>query len=246
MANEAQPCPCELGDQLDYEGLGKEIQIEHMKAYISVPKTSTNKAIIVVQDIFGWTLSNTRSIADLLASHGYIAVVGDFFVGQEPWNPNDDFANFPKWIESRQASNTYKEVDVLLKYLKEQYHATSIGAIGFCWGGSVTHYLMLKYPELKAGVAFYGLVREDREKYQLLGPTLFIFAENDFVIPLEQVTSLDQNLKKHCTADYKVKVFPKQTHGFAHRKKEDINPDDKPYILEARKDMLEWLKKYVN
>ncbi|XP_075044356.1 carboxymethylenebutenolidase homolog isoform X2 [Mixophyes fleayi] len=246
MANEAQPCACELGDQLDYKGLGKEVQIEHIQAYVSRPETSTDKAIIVVQDIYGWELPNTRYIADLLASQGYTAVVADFFVGKEPWKPTNDRATLFSWLETRPANNTYKEVDVLLKYLKEQCNAKNIGVIGFCWGGIVTHYLMLKYPELKAGVAFYGIVREECDKYGLLNPTLFIFGDNDPIIPLEQVSLLDEKLKEHSKADYKVKVFPKQTHGFAHRKKEDINPEDKPYILEARRDMLEWLRKYVN
>ncbi|XP_044151661.1 carboxymethylenebutenolidase homolog isoform X1 [Bufo gargarizans] len=246
MANEARPCPCELGDQFDHKNLGNEIQIEHIKAYISKPKTSTDKAIIVVQDVYGWELSNTRYFADLLASQGYIAVLPDFFVGQKPWNSTYDHADFFKWLETRPADKAYREADAVLRYLKEQCQAKSIGVIGFCWGGIVTHYLMLKYPELKAGVAFYGLVREECDKYNLLNPTLFIFGENDPLIPLEQVRSLDEKLKEHSKVDYKVKVYPKQNHGFAHRKKEEINPDDKPYILEARKDMLDWLKKYVN
>ncbi|KAM4705819.1 carboxymethylenebutenolidase homolog isoform 1-T2 [Rhinophrynus dorsalis] len=245
MANEAQPCPCDLGDQFDYKGLGHETQIEHIKAYVSKPQTTTDKAVIVVQDIYGWELPNTRLFADLLASHGYTAVVADFFAGKEPWKTTNDRSTFFEWLETRPANKVDKEVDAVLRYLKEQCHSKKIGVIGFCWGGIVTHYLMLKYPELKAGVAFYGLVREDCDKYNLLNPTLFIFGENDPVIPLEQVASLDQKLKEHSKSDYKVKVFPKQTHGFAHRKKEDINPEDKPYIEEARKDMLLWLNTYI-
>lgn len=246
MANEANPCPCDLGDEFDYKGLGEEIQVEHIKAYVSKPKTTTDKAIIVVQDIYGWELSNTRLMADMLAANGYTAVVGDFFVGKEPWHPSNDRAGLFAWIQTRPAQNAYNEIDALLRYLKEKCNAKTIGIIGFCWGGVVTHYAMLKYPELKAGVAFYGIVREDVDKYDLKNPTLFIFGEDDPIIPLQQVTSLDENLKQHSKVDYKVKVYPKQSHGFAHRKKEDINPADKPYILEARKDMLDWLNKYMN
>ncbi|XP_053569015.1 carboxymethylenebutenolidase homolog [Bombina bombina] len=246
MANEARPCPCDLGDEFDYKGLGQEIQIDHIKAYVSKPQTSTDKAVIVVQDIYGWELPNTRLFADLLAANGYTAVLADFFAGKEPWKSTNDSATFFDWLETRPANKVDREFDAVLKYLKEQCKATKIGVIGFCWGGIVTHYLMLKYPELKAGVAFYGLVREDCDKYELLNPTLFIFGENDPLIPLAQVHSLEQKFKEHCKNDFKVKVFPKQTHGFAHRKKEEINPDDKPYIQEARKDMLLWLKKYIN
>lgn len=72
MANESNPCPCDIGDKSEYGGKGSEVQIEHLKAYVSKPVYSTEKAVIVVQDIFGWQLPNTRFIADLIASHGYM------------------------------------------------------------------------------------------------------------------------------------------------------------------------------
>lgn len=71
MANEARPCPCDIGDRMEYGSLGFELQIEHMKAYMVKPKVLTDKAIVVIQDIFGWQLPNTRSMADMLASNGY-------------------------------------------------------------------------------------------------------------------------------------------------------------------------------
>lgn len=60
-----------------------------------------------------------------------------------------------------------------------------------------------------------------------------------------QVTLLEQKLKQSCKVDYEVKIYPGQTHGFVHRKREDINPQDKPYIEEGRKDMINWLNKYL-
>ncbi|XP_069814409.1 carboxymethylenebutenolidase homolog [Dendropsophus ebraccatus] len=246
MANESNPCPCDLGDKSQYGGKGSEIQIKHIKAYVCKPGCSTDKAVIVVQDIFGWQLPNTRFIADLLASQGYVTICPDFFVGQEAWNPSNDWNTFNDWLQTRQATKVDREAEVVFNYLKKECHVTKIGVVGFCWGGIVTHHLMLKYPELKAGVSFYGIIRATEDRYQLLHPTLFIFAENDPIIPLEQVTSLEEKLKEHATVEFKVKVFSNQTHGFAHRKNEDINPEDKPYIEEARKDMIDWLKKFIN
>ncbi|XP_053107106.1 carboxymethylenebutenolidase homolog isoform X2 [Hemicordylus capensis] len=209
MANEAKPCPCDIGDKLEYEGLGQEVSIEHIKAYINKPALSTDKAVIVIHDIFGWQLSNTRYIADMLAAHGYM------------------------------------ETDVALKYLKQQCNVKKIGVIGFCWGGAAVHHLMLRYAELKAGVSIYGVIKFSEDNYSLLNPTFFIFGEKDDIIPLDQVTVLEQKLKQQCKVDFEVKVYRGQTHGFVHRKKEDINPQDKPYIEEARKDMLNWLNKYI-
>lgn len=77
MANEAKPCPCDIGDRMEYGGLGQEVQIEHIKAYVVKPSTVSDKAIIVIQDVFGWQLPNTRFIADMLATNGYM-YVNDF------------------------------------------------------------------------------------------------------------------------------------------------------------------------
>lgn len=51
-----------------------------------------------------------------------------------------------------------REVDAVLRFLKEQCGAKHIGAVGFCWGGVATHYLALQYPEVKAGVSVYGVL----------------------------------------------------------------------------------------
>ncbi|RXM27523.1 Carboxymethylenebutenolidase-like [Acipenser ruthenus] len=209
MANEAAPCPCDIGDKMDYGGRGKEVQIEHINAYLTKPSVKTEKAVIVIQDIFGWRLPNTRYMTDMLAQNGYI------------------------------------EADVVLKYLKEQCNVTKIAVIGFCWGGVATHHLILHYPELKAGVSVYGIIRDSEHRYNLHSPTLFIFGENDSVIPLDQVTTLQKKLQESCSVDFNVKIFPGQTHGFVHRKREDVNPKDKPFIEEARTDLINWLKKYV-
>lgn len=72
MANEVKPCPCDIGDRMDYGGLGQEVQVEHVKVYVVKPTSPSDKAIIVIQDIFGWQLPNTRYIADLLAANGYM------------------------------------------------------------------------------------------------------------------------------------------------------------------------------
>ncbi len=71
MANEAKPCPCDIGDTIEYGGLGEEVQIQHIKAYVVKPPAS-EKAIIVIQDIYGWQLPNTRYMADMLSADGYM------------------------------------------------------------------------------------------------------------------------------------------------------------------------------
>ncbi|XP_068160551.1 carboxymethylenebutenolidase homolog [Antennarius striatus] len=245
MANEANPCPCNIGDVMDYGGLGQEVQVEHLKVYVVKPSSASDKAIIVIHDVFGWELPNTRYIADMLAANGYVAVCPDFFVGKEPWSPSGDWSIFWEWVKDRKQTEMNKEVDAVLRFLKEQCGAKRIGVVGFCWGGIATHYISLQYPEIKAGVSNYGIISDREDKYALKSPTLFIFAGNDDFVPLDTVSNLEASLKQKCTVDYQVKIFPGQTHGFVHRKREDINAYDKASIMEARADLLNWLKKYM-
>ncbi|RMC15883.1 hypothetical protein DUI87_08088 [Hirundo rustica rustica] len=60
-----------------------------------------------------------------------------------------------------------------------------------------------------------------------------------------QIFLLEDKLKEYCKVPYKIKVYPGQVHGFAQLKPEDMNPDDKPYIEEARRDMIDWIKMFV-
>lgn len=36
------------------------MQVEHFKAYVCKPPASTDKAVVVIHDIFAWQLPNTR------------------------------------------------------------------------------------------------------------------------------------------------------------------------------------------
>ncbi|KAJ7338400.1 hypothetical protein JRQ81_011892 [Phrynocephalus forsythii] len=239
MANEQNPCPCDFGDLLDYKELGNEVCVGHIKAYLNKPSISTDKAVILIHDIYGWKTPNTRYMADLISSSGYISILPDFFKQQEPWKPSNDWSCFDDWLKTRSAKNVDKEIDVVLTYLKEQCNAKKIAVVGFCWGGAAVHHLMLKYSEFRAGVSIY------EAQYDLKSPTFYIFGEKDDIIPLSQVAELEQKLKQQCKVDFEVKIYPGQTHGFVHRKDKDINPQDKPYIEEGRRDMLNWLNRYV-
>uniref|UniRef100_A0A8D0KZ53 Carboxymethylenebutenolidase homolog n=1 Tax=Strix occidentalis caurina TaxID=311401 RepID=A0A8D0KZ53_STROC len=226
----ADPFLYDTGERTQYGCLGHEVQIEHIKAYVCRPSFFTDKAVIVIHDIFGWLFPDIRYIVDLIAGHGYITICPDFFKGTDPWKTTDHWADFADWMKDHDPTKVDKEADVVLKYLKEQCGAKKIGIVGFSWGGMAVHHLMLKNPQLTAGVSLYGSV-EHME---------IIWAHMTIVITL-----LEEKLKQYCKVAYKLKVYPGQVHGFAQLKPEDMKPDDKPYIEEARRDMIDWIKMFT-
>ena len=64
--------------------MGREVQVEHIKAYVTKPPFDTGKAVIVIQDIFGWQLPNSRYMTDMIAGNGYTYVCGCFFTSWKP------------------------------------------------------------------------------------------------------------------------------------------------------------------
>ncbi|XP_074842063.1 carboxymethylenebutenolidase homolog [Carettochelys insculpta] len=245
MASAVPPFLYDIGKRTNYVDLGHEEQVGHMKAYVCKPSSDTDKAVVVVHDILGWQFPDIRYIVDLIASEGYIATCPDFFVGKKPWTSADHWAKFSDWLKDRDPTKVDREADTVLKYLKEQYGAKKIGIVGFSWGGMAVHHLMLKNPELKTGVSLYGIIRDSDDRYNLLNPTFFIFGEKDHTISYDQIILLEKNLKQYCQVEYRIKVYPGQVHGFAELKPEDMKPWDKPYIEEARRDMMNWLKAHI-
>jgi carboxymethylenebutenolidase len=54
-----------------------------------------------------------------------------------------------------------------------------VGAVGFCFGGGLVNYLATKWPDLNAGVAFYGVAPDLADVPHIRAPLEFHFAGND-------------------------------------------------------------------
>jgi len=99
------------------------------------------------------------------------------------------------------------------QYLKARPDCTgSIGAVGFCWGGSMSHTLATRLPDLKAAVPFYGGAPNPSEAAKVKAAILAQFAENDQRVndswpPYEAAL-------KAAGATYEAHTYPGTGHGF--------------------------------
>ena len=61
----------------DYATVGEIVTLPSGLNIYSTGKVSdlSSRAVIILPDVFGWNSGRTRNIADLFASHGYLAVV---------------------------------------------------------------------------------------------------------------------------------------------------------------------------
>ncbi|HWF78834.1 MAG TPA: dienelactone hydrolase family protein [Caulobacteraceae bacterium] len=132
----------------------------HIRGYIARPKASGRfPAVIVVNEVFGlhaYILDICRRFAHL----GYVAIAPGYFdrAGDPAPLPMTQFDQIRKIVATATDQQVMGDTGVAIKYLQAQPYVEGrkIAITGFCWGGKVVWNACQTFPELKAGVAWYG------------------------------------------------------------------------------------------
>ena len=119
------------------------------------------------------------------------------------------------------------DIGSTLTYLKAQKYADSnhVGITGFCWGGGVVWLACETYPQIKAGVAWYGRLAPAanaapnpsqmwpaQKVKDLHAPVLGLYAGKD---PLtDMVPEMRKQLAANNRYDSEIVIYPDAQHGF--------------------------------
>jgi carboxymethylenebutenolidase len=221
-------------------------------AYYAVPNDlAKHPAIILIHD-------HIKDIADRLQTQGYIVLAPDLLsesgvtdkispqLLQEMQDPakKDEAQKKLREILSPIhapdfAEKTIAKLQACFTYLKNQNNVSSIGVIGFCFGGTYSFSLAAVQPELKAAVPFYGHAPEPLEKVKTINcPVLAFYGEKDTQL-VAKVDELNEAMGQF-HKPFEAVVYPDCGHAFFN----DTNPN--MYFKEAADDawgrLLEFLK----
>jgi len=153
--------PCCVGVVRDASSLaGTEVSCGGAPAYVATPTTESARkkvGVLVIHDIWGWRIPNSKYIADYFAAHGFVALCPNLYHGNsnlDGW-PGTEFddgeaLDGPSW-ESWWTEITseafwkkfHNRVDASVALLKDA-GCTSMCVIGFCWGGLAIEQLSAK------------------------------------------------------------------------------------------------------
>ena len=109
-------------------------------------------------DIFGWSLINSRLLADELASHGFYVLIPDIFQGDSldhsilfqlapresaPARTAEQIASETEialgqvgpWLIRKRPEITQPFIEDFIKSLRKDESIGKIGCAGYCWGG---------------------------------------------------------------------------------------------------------------
>ena len=112
-------------------------------------------AVIVIHENRGLN-PHIQDIARRVALEGFLALAVDMLspLGGTP----DDEDKGRDMIGTLNADETAHRIAAAVPFLEHHAESTGkVGAVGFCWGGGMVNRLAVLSPELKAGVAYYGL-----------------------------------------------------------------------------------------
>ncbi|MFC0679162.1 dienelactone hydrolase family protein [Lysobacter korlensis] len=197
----------------------------HVRARLAKPSGRPRGAVVVLQEIFGVN-PHIRSVTERFADAGFLAIAPSLF---DPVEPGVELEYDETGIErgrSLAASVGFdRAVDVVAAAAKivgdDGLH---VGAVGFCWGGSVA-FLANTRLGLPA-VSYYGARSMPFIDERARAPLMFHFGELDPTIPPADIAR-----HREAQPDADVHVYPAR-HGF--------NRDVDPNVHEPASAALAW------
>ena len=186
---------------------------DSLRAYVAYPERKDRApAIIVIHEIFGLT-SWEPTVADRLASAGYVAIVPDLLSSRFGVSPADPDSG-RKLTALLDPAAVNGDLDVAYNYLNglPAVRKDQIATIGFCWGGGRSFNYATANPRLKAAVVCYGPAPDSTLMPGIRAKVLGVFGEDDARIDATLPDVARQ--MKAAGASFSYELYPGTGHGF--------------------------------
>ncbi len=188
--------------------------------------------VIVVNEVFG-VHAYIKDVCRRFAKLGYVAAAPQFFFRNDPGNTlatTEDFKRIQTLVGAARNEQVMGDVSSTLAWAGEQpfLDRKRIAITGFCWGGAVVWTACARFPEIKAGVAWYGrlappkpgeFMSDDPRAWplqqvaELKAPVLGLYGGLDKGIPREDVDAMRAALKRAGKPGDLI-FYPDAQHGF--------------------------------
>lgn len=234
----------------DYQALGHDETWNSLPVYIAGPSLSPapSSAVLIISDIYGWRVPQTRQLADKIAAAGHFVVVPDFMEG-EPYastDPNQEYGGLHEYLErhsKRKAINHAKEV--LEKIHTMGFHV--IGAAGFCWGAKILVNLLKGDTAVGAGIMCHPSFLTTDDIKEVKVPLAILGAEIDIITPPKMVLEFESILKASPDVGHQsyCNIYPDADHGWTTRY-EPNNLEARNRAETAHGDIISWFQTHLH
>jgi carboxymethylenebutenolidase len=161
-------------------------------AYVAVPDTGGDKAVIVIQEWWGVN-DHIKDIASRYANEGFIAIAPDLYRGKIA--KNSDEAS--KMMHDLKIDDGMDTISNAVTNARETYNLTHFGITGFCMGGTYALRAACELEGFSGAAPFYGDIPEEDVLKKLKVPTIFISGTRDQWINIEKVAGLEDAVERY-------------------------------------------------
>ncbi len=190
--------------------------------------------IVMIHEWWGLN-ENIKTMAEKLASHGYVVLAVDLYDGNVATNSEEA----RQLIGSFNSEKGIANMNSAVSYLQENNNSIKLGSIGWCFGGGQSLNLALNTNVMDATVIYYGQLVTDKNRLSTIQwPVLGIFAELDKGITVENVQKFETSLNE-LEIENEVHIYPGVDHAFA-------NPSGDRYAPEESKDAWQKTLEFLN
>jgi carboxymethylenebutenolidase len=183
-----------------------------VNGYLVKPAGATGKlpAVLVVHENRGLN-PYIEDVARRLGKAGFMALAPDGLTSVGGYPGTDDKGReLQRTVDGTKLMNDFFAG---FEYLLNSDDSTGkVGAVGFCYGGGVVNAIAVAYPELAAGVPFYGRQPDAADVSKIKAPLMLQYAELD-----ERINAgwpaYEEALKSNGKT-YVAHMYPGVNHGF--------------------------------
>lgn len=230
--------PSVVGEEISYS-----TDETTMNGYIAYDENQTGQrpGILVVHEWWGHD-EHARNSAEMLANQGYVALAVDMYGdGQQASHP-EDAMRFSNNVMSNfdMAQARFNAAIETLK-ANENVNTEQIGAVGYCFGGSVILAMAHSGIDLDGIAAFHaGLQLPVMPQDGLTSRVLILNGADDPFVTQEQVEALT-GAYESINADYQYINYEGAMHAYTNPAADSLGQTfDLPLAYDAETDSLSW------
>ena len=229
---------------------GKEVSYEadgtRLRGYVAYDDAVKGKrpGVLVVHEWCGLN-DYARKRARMLAQQGYTALALDMYGNGKMAHHPDDAQKFSSEVSQNEALAKAR-FEAALELLKQQktVDADNIGAIGYCFGGSVALNMARLGEPLKVVESFHGGLKTSHpaEPGVVKARIASFTGEADPFIPAEQVAAFRDEMERAGVTPLVV-TYPGAMHSFTSPEADKLGKEFKlPMAYDAEADKDSWSK----
>ncbi len=222
-----------------------------MNGYISQNENNFDKrpGVLVVHEWWGHD-EHARQAADELAKLGYVALAVDMYGGGKQADHPDDAMKFSNNVMGN-FDTAKARFSAALETLKNRGNvdSTKVGAIGYCFGGSMILAMANSGADLDGVAAFHaGLQLPVMPQDELSSRVLILNGADDPLVTEEHVSTLT-GAYDDLGADFEYISYEGATHAYTNPAADSLGQKfDLPLAYNAKADSLSWeeMKGFLN